>query len=106
MKIRMRIAVISDPVARLRDLLRDCWIPLDILSAHEKRGFHAMFLQQVEKRRCRFARAVVERQRERTPPPVSVIDARSEKIGCPSAHGVRKSPARGAQDSQRSADQR
>ena len=77
---------------------------LDVFSAHEEGGRDVVFGEQFEKRGRGFAGTVVERQRDRRPRAVAVVDGRAEHARRAAAHRVRKEPAC-RQDTRRSANE-
>ena len=100
----MPIAVVADLVAALCNISRDIWKPADVRAAQKECGGYFVFGQNVEQLRRGFARAVIERQRERASRAVAMIHGWAENAGGASAHGISEE-ACGGEDSGRSADE-
>src|SRR5208283_3491476 len=101
----MSVAMIADFVPRRRDGPGDFRQPFHVRAAHEKGGLDAKFGQQFEQRRGRFARPVVEGQRQRFPFAVAVVNGRAEYCRRPAAHRVCQSGG-GPENRDRASDER
>ena len=92
---RVGIGMISDFVAGRGDVAGDGVQAADVGAAHEKRRFDAVFGEQFEQRRRRFAGAVIERERQRRASAVAVIERRRQQRRRFPAHGVSRQSHRG-----------